>query len=534
VGSTSPAVVADIQKGKWVRRTEGKIPVRVSYTVRKRGKTPYEVTRTHWVLPDKALSGDHEIDFERIVEEKVELPSPDNLNRLHAHYGAEDPHPVAKVHKNYEIQSEHRDEEEKYSRNYHKYMQEVDSWERKKQGKKRKLQQEKERIEHKKKAKPEEKAQLKDLIKKINKLNQQIERRHVAEEIPWIDKYNVVVDVDRKIRFRGIPTQAAAYSLSKSKNEIYLFSDPIGTYYLYSKNMGLERYDKSSQAYNRLEQIFETKSLWGEILFKSQELERKILIYKTHRLISEMSEHTPFQGLPVQEVKNEFKMFSKFQSGNDYVTLEGDDNQYKVTQNGVIETVTEDLQEALTKYYSSVSRIIEAQSEDKDMGLELFGEHCLQTARETRQMMSALSTAEKAEFLNQLDFSELEFPFNENWVAKNAPQADVFGIVPVREEMGVGAAEGGKKPSRGDLTEEDYEEDEKDEECQEPIEEGKAQGPGIGGIGPAIVSKDAQYQRIPARDEESKFSEEVDKPYKVNRTYSQNLKVPENKVIEEP
>ena len=534
MGSTSPVPVADIQKGRWVVRTEGKIPVKVSYTVKKKGQEPYEVTRTHWILPEKALAGEHQLDFERIVEEKVELPSPEDPKRLHTHYGFEDPHPVSKIHKNDETQAEHRDEKELYSRNYHKHMQEMDAWERKKLGKKRKLQEEKDRIEHKKKAKPKEKAQLKELIKKINKLNREVEKRHVAEEIPWIEKYNVMVDTSRRIKFRGIPTAAFTYSLPKSKSEIYLFNDPVGNYYLYSKRMGLERFDRSDQAYKRLEQIFETKSLWKDILFKSHELERRLLIYKTNRLINEMSEYTPFQGLPVQAVQNEFKMFSEFKSGNDYVTLEGDDSQYKVTQNGVIETVTDNLQEALTKYYSSVSRIIEAQSENKDMGLELFGEHCLQTARETRRMMSALSSVEKAEFLNQLDFSELEFPFNENWVVKNAPQADVFGIVPVREEMGMGAAEGGKKPSRGDLTEEDYEEDSKDEECQDPIEEGKAQGPGIGGIGPAIVSKDVQYQRIPARDEESKFSEEIDKPYKVSRTYSQELKVPENKVIEEP
>lgn len=533
MATTVPTPTVDVTKGKWKERTDGKIPVKVTYTVKSKNRAPYEVTRTHWVLPDKAFTGEHELHFEKIAEEKIELLAPDNPRRQHSHYGAEELHPVNLYHRDVEIQSEHRDEKEIYGRNYFKLLQEKDAWARKKQLERRKLLQETARIERKRSPKPTEIDKLVELKKKILQAQKALERRSKVEKIPWMDKYDVIVEPDREIKFRGIPTLAFAYTLPKSDYRIYLFNDPISNYYIWSKKLGLEKFDAHNKAYSRLEEIFEHSRLKNRIFGRSLAIQRKSIIKKAQNLISIATEYQPpieIEHLP--ETQEDMALFSEFKSGDDFVTLEGDNDQFKVTQNGVIDTVTDSLQEALSKYYSSVSKIIEAQTQDKDMGLELFGEHCLNTARQTRQMMASLGNANKSLILNSLDFSALEFPYNENWISKYEPQSSVFGIVPVQEEMGMGASEGGWKPSRGDLTDEDYEEEELEEEKQEYIKQPKSKGAGIAPIGAALVSKEVQYQQVPPRDEESKVIEEIDKPVRVNRTYSQTLSVPENKVIE--
>lgn len=533
MATTVPTLTVDVTKGKWKERTDGKIPVKVTYTVKSKNRAPYEVTRTHWVLPDKAFTGEHELHFEKIAEEKIELLAPDNTRRQHSHYGAEELHSVNLGHRDVEVNSEHRDEKELYGRNYFKLRQEKDAWARKKQLERRKLLQETARIEGKKKPKQSEVDKLIELKKKILQAQKALERRSKVEEIPWMDRYDVIVEPDRRIKFRGIPTLAFAYTLPNSDYRIYLFNDPVSNYYIWAKKLGLERFASHSKAYNRLEEIFEKNRLKRKIFGRTLAIQRKSIIRKAQNLISIATEYQPpceLAGIP--KVQEDLKLFSEFKSGNDFVTLEGDNDQFKVTQNGVIDTVTDSIQEALSKYYSSVSKIIEAQTEDKDMGLELFGEHCLNTARQTRQMMSSLGNTQKSVILNSLDFSTLEFPYNENWLSKYEPQSCVFGIVPVQEEMGMGASEGGWKPSRGDLTDEDYEEEELEEENQEYIKQPKSKGAGIAPVGAALVSKEVQYQQVPPRDEESKVIEEIDQPVKVNRTYSQTLSVPENKVIE--
>ena len=91
------------RKGEWVERTPGKIPIKVSFVQKpKTGKRKGQsilTSRTQMVLPDKALSGEYEIDFEKLDLEGLSFPTPEDVDRLHVHSGSEDEHPVNLKHK---------------------------------------------------------------------------------------------------------------------------------------------------------------------------------------------------------------------------------------------------------------------------------------------------------------------------------------------------------------------------------------------------------------------------------------------------
>jgi hypothetical protein len=527
-------------KGQWQARTPGKIPVKVTYIVREKhrhkggvARKPYKVNRIHWVLPEEAFSRHYEIDFEEVDRNHVELPDPKNLSRLHSHYGAEELHPVAYEHRDPEIQSEHRDEMLLYDRNYHHFLQQQEDWERKLRGKQRSMVKEKEKLESKRKLSREGKKRLTELGEAIARSRAKLDEAKEKESEVWLDKYNVVVDPDRPLKFKGEIIRAFAYSMVNSKHKIYQFSDATGLHYLWSKNLGLRKFDRSDQAYNKLVEIFTTEKLRDRILYKSLALEKLAILLKAQSLIDQAQSIVPLHQISTPQI-GQFKMFSEFQSGRDKVTLEGGDDQYKVSTNGVPSIVTESFREALARYYSSVSKIVDAQSEDKDVGLEVFGEHVLQTSRNARRLMLEMDKSVELDLIENMSYDELTIPFNEDLILKYEPQSNVFGIVPAQEEQGVGASETGSKPSRGDLTERDY----KNEHLKaktSPIEEDESEGPGIAETGPAIITNSMetnQYQQVEARQEEGKEVRDIEKPVKVESTYSSKLRVPENKVIE--
>ena len=523
-----------LMKGKWLNVAEGKLPVKVTYNVKEKSGREYHVTRRHWVLPEEALSGNYELDFEKIDEDKIRLPTPDNLERLHTHYGAEEPHPVYAQHKNDEVQAEHRDERIKYDRDYYKVLQQRDDLERQSGEKESRLDLKREKP--KRKISSKDKKELKDIIDKISETTEKFERRKAIKS--WIDEYNVVVEPDKKIKYKGVYINTFAYSLPDSKRKIYVFNDILGNCYLLSEKFGLEKFSRSDQAYDKLREIFSTKHLRDSILHKAFDLERKTIINKVWNLIDDISSLSPISSLN-SNIKTDFKIFSEFQSGNNKIALEGNKDQYRISVNNIPLLTTERFKEALAKYYSEVSKIIDAQNENKDFALEMFGEHVLQTSKNARRLLNEMNKMEEVDLIENMSYEDLSIPFNEkvfdytlkDIVTKADPQSDFFGIVPVNEEMGAGMSEHGVKPSRGDLTESDYKKYKPDEKCQQPIEEEKSQG-----IQPAIITnseKINQYQQCETRQEENKEVKDVEKPIRVKNIYTQRLHPKEQEIIQE-
>lgn len=266
-------------------------------------------------------------------------------------------------------------------------------------------------------------------------------------------------------------------------------------------------------------------------------IEKTMILNKIENLVNSPM---PSLVLPVENEINGFKVFSQFQSGANRVTLEGKDNEYKVCTNGIASLNTEDFREALAKYYSSVSRVIDTQNEDKDIGLEMFGEHVLSTARKTRKLMADLDKSYEAEMLENLDYGELEIPFNPDFILKyeyhgsmkKADPLDFFGIVPsnTNSEDVECEAEGGQKIGKKDLKENEYHEKKDDRDYQSVIEEDKADG-----IQPASISNSLnQFQILPTRQEENTTIKPIEKPYKVDGiAYQRNLHPAENKINEQ-
>ena len=284
-----------------------------------------------------------------------------------------------------------------------------------------------------------------------------------------------------------------------------------------------------------IENINNLEKLWKSSEEKTKRSkEKKLIIKKMNSLIGEWE----CDSERIQNADTFNALYSEFQSGEDRIKLEGEGNQYKVSTNGVISLVTEDFKEALAKYYSSVSRIMDSQNNNKDLALELFGEHVLNTSRNTRKLMAELDKMTEVKMLENLDYSQLSIPFNSDFIIKYEPQSDVFGIAPrTYDETEVECQNNpGGKIGRKDLKESDYEEIELHPEEQDPIEEEPSE-PGIGTDGANLITKTDkpslnQPQLLPYRQEENKRTEKVEAPIKVKETYSQNLHPPEEKVIE--
>jgi len=284
-----------------------------------------------------------------------------------------------------------------------------------------------------------------------------------------------------------------------------------------------------------IENIDNLEKLWKSSKEKTnQSEEKRLILKKMNSLIGEW-ECDPER---IQNADTFNTLYSEFQSGEDKVKLEGEDNQYKVSTNGVNSLVTESFKEALAKYYSSVSRIMDAQNNNKDLALELFGEHVLNTSRNTRKLMAELDKMTEVKMLENLDYSQLSIPFNSDFIIKYEPQSDVFGIVPRTYDSTEVESQNnpGGKIGRKDLKESDYEEIELHPDEQDPIEEEPSE-PGIGTDGANLITKTDkpslnQPQLLPYRQEENKRTEKVEAPIKVKETYSQNLHPPEEKAIE--
>jgi len=728
---TDLKIPLSISKGKWKEITSGKIPVKTSFVqkpkIGKRKGQTINTTRTQMVLPGNALSGDYEVDFERLEEEGISIPDPDSMTRLHVHEGAEEPHKVGIKHNDLEVRAEHEDEKEKYNRNFYKLTQKQESWENDKRTDTKELRLRQQKLKRKPVKTSRDKLKIDQLEEQIKNHEEAITAIVSHESPDWMEKYLVEIHPGSIAYFKGKPIETDLYRIKNAPGYIRTFESQMGDkFYLFLKGPTKELckkevYHRSNNIAKRLEELFSDQSIrlkYGlstkaiekerieynkqrkeelsgdlqSILDRTNKLkqnlsdkkqtkidneikrqkdvaERKVTRAKEnvqrekdkktriiqrrkakrdkkvtdaekaklreekkiaretanakkeskkkraltkrrktmHEMQLKLDEKTSIKEKKakqrekderkklkvrsqkrlerenrkaaqeaekaknakrkkkkvVKPSKNEttrksiiskmdvlikewdddkerventgnFNVVSDFHSGDNKVTLEGKDDQYKVATNGVPSLTTDSFREALGKYYSSVSRVIESNTDNKDLALELFGEHVLNTSRNTRKLMSDLDKQSEVKMLESLDYTKLSIPFNPDFITKADPTGDFFEIVPpVHDSTEVESAnDTGTKIGRKDLDENDYEHSEIDDEEQNPIEEESSE-PGIAATGANIITNALnQFQILPTRQEENVHPIPVEHTRKVKNVYSQDIHPPEEKVIE--
>jgi len=107
------------------------------------------------------------------------------------------------------------------------------------------------------------------------------------------------------------------------------------------------------------------------------------------------------------------KTFSEYKAGDDSVTLNNLDDNYTIKVNDSEVLKTENIGEAIGKFYQEISRLIQAQTDDKDIGMNIFNEKVVQTNRKVIPMLNNLGRPKQAMWLKNLDFSLIKFPFND-------------------------------------------------------------------------------------------------------------------------
>ena len=144
----------------------------------------------------------------------------------------------------------------------------------------------------------------------------------------------------------------------------------------------------------------------------------------------------------------------------------------------------DNLKEAIAKYYSAVSKIINAQNEDKDVALELLGERLISMNREIRPMIEKLGSnnEDAVKWIKNMDFSDLNFEVDNDGILKflflpaittaESPRMAQVQMMPYGEEMGQ-SGDPISKPGKKELKREDYKATKKVNINQLPIDESK-------------------------------------------------------------
>ena len=472
----------------------GQIPVIREYDIpahKRKGKPVkgFHVVGSGWVNPETATLGKkgkykYTIDWGKIELEGIRIPAPDEINpnispeiankyfklywrgernpnfqkRLHGHTGAEKLHAASRKHKGEKTQVYHKDELIEFEDEYFE--------------------------------------------------------RHL--KVPsWLKRYNIQVKTI-PIHIKEFETKAQRYSLPGGPVVLTWKRDNVP--YVYSEKYGSMRFTGEQQnvsALNEVQRIFEGaigKEKERELELKREEesereAEKEVERRLVKKAIGEIIYLKNFKENIIRKANNlldssllkkKYIVCNDFKSGDDEVNLTGIDKNYSVSVNQIPVINTNDLKEAITKYYSEISKIINSENEDKDMALELLGERLITMNREIRPMIEKLGDNEDTtKWLKEMDFSELDFETDSNGILKflflpSITTAEPWKggqvqMVPLIEEMGVPAEGYGDKPGKKELRSEDYKTTRKVDINQLPIDE-SADMKNKTGISPAIIT----------------------------------------------
>jgi hypothetical protein len=355
-----------------------------------------------WMLPGEYYAGlaagkHYELDQAKNDQHNIRLPTPDDPDRRHIHEGAMEPHQIKEVHQDENADIGHRDEVDRYDRAFNRQTQ-----------------------------------------------------------ADWMEQYQVQVKPNVGITLGGHRYSAMKYDANGLGGPIYVFDSGIDKTAVFSAQAEkkLQLFDRPTKAHDYIRDLVikfgkpqqQIKEDWNasEIDDEESEMEDPNIkpLYQNKSMILQK-----FQTLILKAEEAESKTFGEYKSGDDKITFVTLNDQYVVKVNDHPVLTTENFGEAIAKFYQEVSRLIQAQTVDKDMALNIFGEKVVQTNRKVIPMLNGLGKSVEAWWLKNLDLNCITLPFNPD-VIKYEPIAHVFPTVAMYEEMGQGAAEGGKKPMR--------------------------------------------------------------------------------------
>lgn len=441
----------------------GQIPLRVerdvpAHTVtikgRKINKKGWHETSRRWVNPEKAVEEEKSIDWDHIDKLGIKIPAPDEINPdvssqiadkyFKLFYRNEDPNFQKRLHRHvgagklHPVNKKHKGEK---TQTYHKD----------------------------------------ELLK--------FEDKYYEREPSWLDQYNIQIKTI-PIRIGEFRTRAIQYFVHRGPSVLTWEKDNIS--YVYSekhlpKPTRFTGKRPGVDALNAVRQIFE-RELVKKAVDEMIQLEgfRENIIRKANNLLS-------------HSLEENHMVYSNFESGDDEVNLTGIDNNYSVSVNQIPVINTNNLTDAIAKYYSEVSKVINSENEDKDLALELLGERLITMNREIRPMIEKLgnnNNEETVKWLSNMDFSELNLEVDNNGILKflflpSITTAEPWKgaqvqMVPYNEEMGNAANGTGDKPGKKELKREDYKTSKKVELNQLPINISSDMKNKVG-INPAII-----------------------------------------------
>ena len=450
----------------------GLVCIKTTYDVPSRsGQKAYKVTRDNWVLPQTArelmASGkDVKLNDEKMSEKGITMPSPVDTTRVHTHEGDTRPHPVTEVHQDAMTSAAHNSE-------LGKYWEFAFTGDDDKQHERLHAHSGAEHSHPVLEVHDDEDTRVAHQDEKISFDN----ALHGREsQTAWLDKYHV--------EFKAVYTMLDGKRLDGMKywndanRPVYVFEQENGTIMAYTKEKGIKLFsgkrpmvDAMEYAKPLLESTFIKKS------FDDMRMFRKAVIQK----ISILTNSDP-SGMTNQSI-----VYNKYSSGDNAVTLGGIDGHYSVAANGTPMINTDDFSRAISKYYQKISDLIEANTDDKDVSLGIFGDKLLQVNRQIRPLIEKLGDEKAKSFFDSFDSTGITFPFDEQLFLKQTQQDVVIASnPPYQEEMGQGPSNPGQlRPSRGDLKPGDYKNKKAGiPECQQVIDE---EGNDARAIQPAIV-----------------------------------------------
>jgi hypothetical protein len=373
----------------------------------------YEGEQTRWLLASTIKRDKLKIDEAAMIDNHLTFPSPESPERYHVHWGVYDdagremPHSVSDKHEDIEVDVEHRDEMLSYYNDWY----------------------------------------------------------HSAEDDEpktWQDKYNVTFNLVKLKMGKAMSEEdklenylvnlsddgaVSKYSFKEDLSPMYLF-EHRGKVYLYSSGAQPVKFDTVREAVDAIRVKLESKH-------------KKKKIKKSIEHISEMMSKSS----DTIEKDNNEVIFSKYQSGDEDVELHGKDGHYVVKVNRTQILETDKLREALTKFYSMVHKVIRNNANDKDIAMDILGDHVVMNNRKILPMIAKLGDHEGMKFLNSFEYDVLEE------FIKYEPQSGIVAGVPVQREQD-SPDDKNLVVGRKDLTDDDYKKN-KSICAEKPIEEEK-------------------------------------------------------------
>ena len=442
-----------IKKGRGGIRP-GQLPVMVSYPVEARlGQKAYTVTRRNWVYPEKALKDKSStIDWEYAQKVGFSVPTPDSLDRFHIHDGIKEPHKITDKHEDSKAEQASKKELEKY---FNLFYREEDP-------------------DLLKRLHSHEGAEDLHSASEFHK-DPTIQREHKDElldfeneyrgrkaEPSWLDKLNVSQE-EVKIKISDFRTKARKY-WARGFNPAYLFDDRRGNVYVYSKESKLKKFSGKRPDVEALS--------FTQDLFERAALKKSIDGFLAKQNLDKVDITIAPPATATKEI-----LFNKYKSGDSEVVLAGIGGKFYVSMNGTTVKETDSLTDAIARYYRAIADIIEAGSEDRDIGLEIFGERVMSINRAVRPMIEKLGDMDTAKCLEEFQYDLLKLDMTEDLIKQfffnpslmePAKSAQVQMLTP-QPEMGQ-EKDAVNSPSRGDLKKKDYEAQPKKRLEQQPIQ----------------------------------------------------------------